>query len=608
MLELNDPGSGAACVDALFARADADFSARRMSDASNAYLTVLAERPHDAHALHRLALASVHLEDMNAAQTYIERAVLAAPERAELWEHAGLIAALKGEPIRAEAFYYRALDLDPDKATLQRNLADCLRSSGRLVEAKAHYAKAVALEPQLHHALRAMARISSKHGQIDDAADYWIRAWTLDSTRPRDGIDLVSALAKARRTPQLDETLAQLRARFAGNANELEALAYVLYKNDRFSDALSVARQGLAIYPASARLHHYAALALSVPGNIVESLPHSMEATRLWPDSPEMQYHLACVQLACGKFKEGWARHKAYYALPGSKASLLIPLDFPEWNGEPVAGCQFLLVGEQGDGDKIQCIRFAEWLHRQGATVDLVVPTPVAQVAATMRCIRAVYSSETPPGPYDYWTHLLKIPEHMGLDLSMLPGIEIPYVFATPKKVHRWRTHIEALSPVSIDARRRRIGVVWAGRPAYAFDRFRSIPLDMLKPLFGLPGTAWFSVQKGERERESEALAEEFDLHTLGPSIEDFTDTLAILETLDLVITVDTSVAHLAGAAGRPVWVLVPAYVEWRWLNGRTDSPWYPSMRLFRQRELREWNPVIEEVRGALHDWLSEFG
>ncbi len=124
-----------------------------------------------------------------------------------------------------------------------------------------------------------------------------------------------------------------------------------------------------------------------------------------------------------------------------------------------------------------------------------------------------------------------------------------------------------------------------------------------MKPIFSLPGLTWFSVQKGERERETESLGDDFDVYTLGPQIEDFSDTLAILHSLDLLITVDTSVAHLAGAAGLPVWTLVPAYTEWRWLTDRTDSPWYPSMRLFRQRDLGDWTAVIEEVRDALCEW-----
>ena len=156
--------------------------------------------------------------------------------------------------------------------------------------------------------------------------------------------------------------------------------------------------------------------------------------------------------------------------------------------------------------------------------------------------------------------------------------------------------------------RSKRVALVWVGNPTRALDRYRSIRLDVLKPLIALPRVSWYAVQKVKRERESEHLANELDVHTLGPAIEDFTDTLAILQTLDLLITADTSVAHLAGAAGLPVWTLVPACADWRWLTDRTDrtdSPWYPSMRLFRQRQLGEWDPVVQELKGALREWQA---
>jgi ADP-heptose:LPS heptosyltransferase len=196
------------------------------------------------------------------------------------------------------------------------------------------------------------------------------------------------------------------------------------------------------------------------------------------------------------------------------------------------------------------------------------------------------------------------MPEHMQLELSMLP-IVMPYIAASQDRIGHWRARIDALLQRSAPASNPKIGVVWAGGPGSVLDRFRSIRIEAFIPLFSHPGTTWFSVQKGECERESEALSDTLDVYTLGPAIEDFTDTLAILNCLDLVITVDTSVAHLAGAAGLPVWVLIPAYTEWRWLAGCKDSPWYPSMRLFRQRELGNWTQVIEEVRDALREWCN---
>jgi tetratricopeptide (TPR) repeat protein len=587
-------------VDALVARADAHFSARRMTEAMIAYRKVLTVRPRDAHALHRMGLVCVHTDKIDRARDYMEQALQAAPERAELWEHAGLLAALKGNRESAETFYRRAISLAGSTASLHRNLADCLRQSGRLMEALAHYRKSIEIEPGLHHAIRALARVNTQLGQLDEAAHYWLSAWTLNPASLQDGLDLMTVLAKTGRIHQLAEAMTQIRTRFAKDAPALKALAVVLNTHDRFNDALSVARQGLAIDPHHPLLHHNAARALSICGKIAESRPHSMEAARLLPDNPHMQFHLAGVLLGLGEFEEGWKRYRWFYDLPGKDQERVRP-NFREWNGEPVAGCRFLLVGEQGRGDEIQFIRFAEWLHQQGAMVDVLVSLPIAELAASMTGVRAVFTT-MPPGPYAYWSHMLRIPEHMKLDFPMLP-IAMPYLAATPEKVRHWKAHIESISPRRKHAPSKRIGLVWAGSPNHALDRYRSIRLNALKPLFGLGGITWYSVQKGDREHESEGIAHECDLHTLGPAINDFTDTLAILQTLDLLITVDTSVAHLAGAAGLPVWVLVPAYSEWRWLTTRTDSPWYPSMRLFRQRELGEWDPVFKEVRAALQLW-----
>ncbi|QIE23996.1 hypothetical protein SBC1_18870 [Caballeronia sp. SBC1] len=419
----------------------------------------------------------------------------------------------------------------------------------------------------------------------------------------QDGLDLIAALAESSRTSQrqLEEAVAEMRTRFADNAEALKTLAFVLNSNDYFAEGYSLARQGLVIDSQHPLLHHNAARALSIRGRTVEGRPYSIEAAQLLPDNPYMQFHFAGVQLALGEYEEGWKRYKWFYEIPGTANQRIYPT-FPEWSGEPVAGCQFLLVGEQGRGDEIQFLRFANWLHSQGAKVDVLVSEPISCLAAGMPSVRAVFTA-IPPGPYTYWCHMLRMPEHVKLDLPMLP-IAMPYLSAAPEKQHQWKIQIDAMAPGRGNAKNRRISFVWAGSPTHPLDRFRSIRIDALRPLFAIADITWFSVQKGEREHECEPLSREFDIHTLGPDIGDFTDTLAILHTLDLLITVDTSVAHLAGAAELPVWTLVPANTEWRWLAGRKDSPWYPSMRVFRQHQLGDWDSVIEEVRRALQDWL----
>ncbi|HEY1995751.1 hypothetical protein [Paraburkholderia sp.] len=424
----------------------------------------------------------------------------------------------------------------------------------------------------------------------------------LDATTLQVELKLVAELAQSGHIRALEEAITRIRTHYARDAEALKSLAFVLNTHDRFTEAASVAKQGLAVDPHHPLLHHNAARALSICGKNAESRLYSAEAARLLPGNPYLQFHLAGVQLSLGEFEEGWQRYKWFYQLPGKERELVRPT-FREWKGEPVTGCTFLMVGEQGRGDEIQFLRFAIWLDQQGATVDVLVSQPLAELATSIACVRAVLTT-LPSGPYDYWCHMLRMPEHTNLSLPMLP-IAMPYVTAARKKIEAWKTDLQAATPRNPVKERKRIGIVWAGSPYHALDRFRSIALDTLKPLLEIPGVTWYALQKGEREHESEALENEADLHTLGPRINDFTDTLAILHSLDLLITVDTSVAHLAGAAALPVWVFVPACSDWRWLNDRTDSPWYPSMRLFRQRELGNWHPVIEEVCAALREWCD---
>lgn len=269
-----------------------------------------------------------------------------------------------------------------------------------------------------------------------------------------------------------------------------------------------------------------------------------------------------------------------------------------------MAGCRFLLVGEQGLGDQLQFLRMAAWLHRQGAIVDVWVEVPLGELARGAAGVHAAWTT-APPGPYDYWCRMLRMPEHMKLDLPMLPG-EMPYLVANAGKVRRWQNRLDAIDQVNPrEMRRKRVGLVWAGNPAYGLDCYRSIPLDRWRSVLECPGVKWFSLQKGDAQDEVATLPVEVDMHLLGREIQCFSDTLAIFQALDLVITVDTAVAHLAGASGTPVWVLVPTFTDWRWMVERDDSPWYPSVRLFRQRELGRWDAVLDNVANALREYVA---
>jgi tetratricopeptide (TPR) repeat protein len=337
-------------VGAMMKRANAAFSARHMSEAACHYREVLAVSPNDAHALHHLALACVHTNAIDDANAHIGLALKAAPERAELWEHAGLIAALKREYVHAEACYQRAIDITGSTATLHRNLADCLRQLGRLPEAKPHYKIAIDLEPELHHAIRALARISKELGEIDDAADYWLRTWLIDPTCLADGLDLIAALKNAGRRGEIDAIAEKMESIFASDPSALGELAHALICADCFHKAGRVGKRGLEVDPHNANLHHQVTYAFTLLGAFAEMRAHSIEAARLSPGNVFMQYNLATTHLRLGEFSEGWKQYKWQQRLPHSP-----PLDRPsssEWHGERVKGCRFLLVGEQGCGDQ----------------------------------------------------------------------------------------------------------------------------------------------------------------------------------------------------------------------------------------------------------------
>jgi tetratricopeptide (TPR) repeat protein len=590
-------------IDTLIASADALLAAHRTQEAIRQYQQVLEQQPQHVHALHRMGIACFRLNEAQRSREYLDQALTAAPDRADIWEHRAILASAGGDRVAAEAFYHRALGLAGSTASLHRNLADCLRSSSRFSEARLHYSKALELDPDLHHAVRCLARISTELGQFTDAADYWLRAWALDSTRSSEVVELIAAMSKAGRETQIDKAVAEFRANFAADAGALERLAFALNGIHRFREAISVAIQGLAIEPRHAWLHHNASYGFNMLGEFEPMRRHTIEAAELLPDEARLQFNLAAAQLRCGDFEQGWKQYRWHEALP-ENLDLVRP-GFPEWQGESVAGCTFLLVGEQGLGDQLQFLRMADWLHRQGARVDVWVEVPLGELARSAAGVHAAWTT-APPGSYDYWCRMLRMPEHMKLEPSMLP-LAMPYLSAPSGPVRRWRNRLDAIDRADRPAtRRKRVGLAWAGNPEYGLDRFRSIPLASFRPVFEQAGVKWFSVQMGRAQDDIATLPAEIGMHRLGPEINSFSDTLAIFEALDLVITVDTAVAHLAGAAGRPVWILLPTFTDWRWMIERTDTPWYPSARLFRQREFDQWGPVLDEVRAALQDYVQD--
>jgi hypothetical protein len=268
----------------------------------------------------------------------------------------------------------------------------------------------------------------------------------------------------------------------------------------------------------------------------------------------------------------------------------------PAWNGYPPAGLRVLVVAEQGLGDSIHFIRYAPLLQRLGATVIFECPAKLIPLLARTPGIDHVYAQGQEPPEHDVHVPLLTLPGLLGTALESIP-LEIPYVHPDPKLVEHWGCELGATPGF-------KVGINWQGNPTFAGDYHRSMPLRHFAPLAQVPGVRLFSLQKNDGAEQLRALGDVFPVVDLGARLDEangpFMDTAAVLKNLDLFVTSDTAVAHLAGAMGVPVWVPMGAAPGWQWMLGREDSPWYPSMRLFRQSRLGDWPPVFERITREL--------
>jgi hypothetical protein len=267
----------------------------------------------------------------------------------------------------------------------------------------------------------------------------------------------------------------------------------------------------------------------------------------------------------------------------------LPPFGQPAWDGSPLGGRTILLHAEQGLGDTLQFIRYAPLVQQRGGTVLVQSPAPLARLLARCPGVdRLVAPGPAPTEAFDVHAPLLGLPGLLGTSLATVPA-RVPYLFADAELTAHWRQQLGAIGGFTI-------GIAWQGNPRHPRDRDRSIPLLQFAPLAGIEGVRLLSLQKGPGRDQLAALAGRFPVTDLSHGLDDFLDTAAVLMNLDLVITADTALAHLAGALGVPVWVALPFAPDWRWLLGRENNPWYPTMRLFRQAQRGNWESVFDRI------------
>jgi tetratricopeptide (TPR) repeat protein len=534
------------------AEAERHFRAGKLEDAIAAYERVLAREPGNAVALNNLGVALRRAGDAKRAVRYLAMAVREDPRNADA--HYNLGNALRDAKRHDHAIqcYRRALRLNPRYAGAYVNLALALKAAGRLADAQ----RCLAI------GLRALPESWMLHLELG------ILLWE----QKKDG----AALVHYRKSAAIEPANYKVR----------HNIAAVLLRGDRYAEAEEAARAAIALEPEHAETHAVLGQALCALGRLDDAEKSLRRALALEEGNLSASLGLARVLLLGGRFREGWPAYEARW----KRATTPRP-EFPKpaWEGENLTGRTLLVYAEQGFGDTIQFVRYAPLLRHRGARVLLLCEPPLKRLLAAVDGVAEVLTRANPLPDFDRHVALLSIPRILGTELDTIPAA-VPYI------------HIRVAGEAPARARPV-VGVAWAGSGRHENDRNRSIALATLLPALERADLDFVSLQFDPRGGEIAAAGAEALTPSAMGKVRDFADTAALLPRVDLVITVDTALAHLAGAMARPVWVLLPFAPDWRWMLERSDTPWYPTMRLYRQSAPGDWAGVIERVRTDLADF-----
>jgi hypothetical protein len=387
------------------------------------------------------------------------------------------------------------------------------------------------------------------------------------------------------------EAIAAYRRAVALNPDMPEAwlnLGNALKEGGQLDEAVAAYRRAVAVKPGYALGHSNLGYLLREKGRLDEAVAACRQAIEIDPEHSGAHSNLALALLVQGHFAEGWEAYEWRWKAEGFGTAAR---DFgrPRWDGGALEGRTVLLHAEQGLGDALQFIRYLPLVQERGGKAIIECQPALQRLFGTMAGDVPVIAKGAALPAFDVHCPLLSLPRIFATDLANMPG-DVPYLRADAAEASAWSDRLAAHPPGF------RVGLVWAGNPNHTNDRNRSLKPASLLPLGAVKGVRFFSLQKGTGAEGRDGLPAGLELSDVAGELGDFADTAALIANLDLVITADTATAHLAGAMGRPVWTLLPFAPDWRWLLGREDSPWYPTMRLFRQAAIGDWPPVIARV------------
>jgi tetratricopeptide (TPR) repeat protein len=532
--------------------------------------------------------------ELEQAEQVFQQVLRIDPSEARAWFMLGTLYQGRKQTGEAERCFRQAVRLKPGEAEGYYSLGSALLQQGKQEEAATVYEKCLAIKSDYAEALANLGFIRGEQGKRDEAVTLYRRALQINPRYAEVHHNLGNVLKDQ---DQLEEAVPCFLEALRLKPDYVKAylnLGITLVLKGKPEEAEGYFRRALTCQPDNAEVLNSLGAARSAQGRLREAIDFYHQALRLSPDFAEAHWNLALASLLLGDFKLGWSEFEWRWKCPRTKP--WFAFSQPLWDGSSLAGKTIVLQEEQGLGDILHFVRYARLVKERGGTVIVHCPRKLTRLLAGCVGVDRVVGRGDPLPPHHFYAPLLSLPGIFGTNLETIPG-QAPYLFADPALVAHWRTE---LAPV----RRFRVGIVWQGNPGHPWDRPRSIPLASFEPLSRVPGVRLISLQKGPGTEQLQAVADRFAVISLGGQVDEtsgaFMDTAAIMQNLDLVITADTSSAHLAGALGVPVWVAVFLTPDWRWLMDREESPWYPSMRLFRQTRLGDWAGVFGRIAQAL--------
>ena len=544
-----------------------------------------------------MGLLSLHAKQYDAAIEWVGRANRANPETDYL---AGLGTALEQQGLLEEALkaFDQAVQIRPDDAELWTRLANVLVLLQRSDHAILSYQHALRLNPRYWYAAYNYAFLLLRSERFEEALVHFNLC---DELQPDHAATLNGRGVAWHHLNRFEDALSDNRRAQAldpANADICSDIGAALQRLSRHAEALQWFDRALELRPDFAWALKNKAVTLNEIHRFDEAIAVYRQIKSIDPDNAEADWNVALIQLLTGDFESGWATREARWKIPSFSTGYYPEFSEPAWFGaEPIAGKTILLCSDEGLGDAIQLARYAPMVAARGAQVILEVPAPLCTLLSGVTGVSQCLPQSAGARPaFDLHCPLSRLPLAFGTRLDTIPAGTSYLPAPAPDRVQGWQTRLQArLGPHT----RLRVGLVWSGRATHINDHNRSIPLRSMSGILDA-GASFVSLQKDPRPDDRATLRERSGMVDLTADLTDFAETAALISCLDLVISVDTSVAHLAAALGCPTWILLPRTPDYRWLLDRDDSPWYPSVRLFRQTETRDYDGVLERVRTEL--------